>query len=250
MLKVAICDDEVEQQHRVKNLFLHMAMNLEQEFKISCFSSGEELLEYYQKSERDPYHILILDIELRGINGIEVAKMIRNIPDYDVQIIFLTNYPEYVMDSFDVQAFQYLLKSVSYDVFEQKIIKLSQYIFSLKKRFLVIKVDLEEIVLKYGDIISLEVYDGFKSRRKLEITTVYDHYLTNGILSNYVVKLGDYRFLQIHRSIVVNMEHINKFTCHSVLMSNGAEFPIGRSKLKAVKATYTKYMISEFKRRS
>ncbi|MGW9621745.1 LytR/AlgR family response regulator transcription factor [Paenibacillus terrae] len=243
MLKVAICDDEVEQQNRVKKLFLKM----DQEFHISCFSSGEELLAYYQESEKNPFHVLILDIEMIGINGLETARMIRRIPDYDVQIIFLTSYPEYVMDSFDVQTLQYLLKPVSYEIFEQKIIKLSKYILSLKKRFLVIKVDCQEIVLKYADIISIEMHSGSMSRRKLEIRTVCDRFLMRGILSDYAKRLEHYQFLQVHRSILVNMEHIRKFSGYSVFMSNGTEFPIGRSKLKSVKDTYTKYMIGEFK---
>jgi two-component system response regulator LytT len=225
LLKVAICDDEVEQQNHVKKLFLKM----DQEFHISCFSSGEELLAFYQESENNPFHVLILDIEMIGMNGLETARRVRAIPDYDVQ------------------TFQYLLKSVSYEIFEQKIIKLSKYILSLKKRFLVIKGDCQEIVLRYADIISVEMHGGSMSRRKLEITTVCDKFLMRGILSDYAKRLGRYQFLQVHRSILVNMEHINKFSSHSVFMSNGTEFPIGRSKLKSVKNTYTKYMIGEFK---
>lgn len=66
---------------------------------------------------------------------------------------------------------------------------------------------------------------------------------SKGIISNYADALKDHGFLQIHRSIVINLMHVQKFSGSQVVMLNGAELPIGRSKVKEVKDAYTKYMI-------
>ena len=63
-------------------------------------------------------------MEMPGRNGIETAQEIRNLPDRNVLIAFITSFPEYMQDSFDVQASQYLTKPISYELFEQKLDRL------------------------------------------------------------------------------------------------------------------------------
>ena len=73
-----------------------------------------------------------------GRNGIETAEEIRKIPDRNVIIAFITSYPEYMQDSFDVQASQYLTKPISYELFEQKLEKMLAYIGELETNITVI----------------------------------------------------------------------------------------------------------------
>ena len=70
----------------------------------------------------------------------------------DEQIIFLTSYPEYMVESFDVMTFQYLIKPIAPSILEEKMIKICQYFQALDKKFMVIKSTYEEIVLKYDDL--------------------------------------------------------------------------------------------------
>ncbi|SDT37847.1 two component transcriptional regulator, LytTR family [Paenibacillaceae bacterium GAS479] len=242
MYRVAICDDEKKQRELVKNNLIALSIKTNIEFEIELFGSGEALISYYELQE-PTFHILILDIEMNGINGIQSARKIRSLKNLDEQIIFLTSYPEYMVESFDVMTFQYLIKPVAPSILEEKIIKLCQYFQALDKKFMVIKSAYEDVVLKHDDLISIEAAKSLTMKSKLYFMTSNQTYESKGILSDYAIALKDSNFLQIHRSIIINLLHVRKFASGVVLMSNGKELPIGRSKIKEVKDVYTKFMI-------
>lgn len=241
--RVAICDDDQQQRELVQHMLMTLSMKTSIDFEIDYFESGELLVSYYENNQQ-PFHILILDIEMGGINGIQTAQKIRDLKHLDEQIVFLTSYPDYMIESFDVVTFQYLLKPIAVSTFEEKILKVCQYFQSLDKRILIIKSDYEEVVLKYDDIISIEAVKSLTMKNKLHVVTLQQTHTTKGIISNYATALKQYHFLQIHRSIIINLLHVKKFAGGMVLMSNGVELPIGRSKVKEVKDVYTKFMIT------
>lgn len=242
MYRVAICDDEDKQRELVKSILITLSIKTTIDFEIESFSSGEQLVSYYEQ-HNTPFHILIMDIEMAGMNGIQTAHKIRGLNNLDEQIIFLTSYPEYMVESFDVMTFQYLIKPIAPFILEEKIIKLCQYFQALDKKFMVIKSAYEEIVVKYDDLISIEAAKSLTIKSKLHFITANQTYESKGTISDYAVALKDCNFLQIHRSIIINLLHVRKFASGVVLMSNGLELPIGRSKIKEVKDVYTKFMI-------
>ncbi|OMF30107.1 DNA-binding response regulator [Paenibacillus sp. FSL H8-0548] len=242
MYRVALCDDEEKQRELVKNILITLSIKSNIEFEFELFDSGEQLVSHYESSG-NPFHIIILDIEMGGINGIQTAQLIRNLKNFDEQIIFLTSYPEYMVESFDVITFQYLIKPIAPHILEEKVIKLCQYFQALDKKWMIIKSAYEEVVLRYDDIIGIEAAKSLTIKSKLNFITTSQTYDSKGIISEYALALKDFNFLQIHRSIIINLIHVKKFASGAVLMSNGAEFPIGRSKVKEVKDFYTKFMV-------
>jgi len=242
MYRVAICDDERAQRELVKGMLIALSVKTNIDFEVELFRSGEELVSHYERNE-PCFHILILDIEMNGINGIQTASQIRGLQRLDEQIIFLTSYPEYMVESFDVITFQYLLKPIASEVLEKKMIKLCRYFQALDKKFMVIKSAYEEVVLKHDDIIAIEAAKSLTVKSKLNFITTSSIHESRGILADYAQSLKDGHFVQIHRSIIINLLHVRKFAGGLVLMSNGMEFPIGRSKMKEVKDFYTKFMI-------
>ena len=242
MYRVALCDDEEKQRELVKNILITLSIKSNIEFEFELFDSGEQLVSHYENNET-PFHILILDVEMSGINGIQTAQMIRNLKNLDEQIIFLTSYPEYMVESFDVMTFQYLIKPIAPHILEEKVIKLCQYFQALDKKWMIIKSAYEEVVLRYDDIIAIEAAKSLTIKSKLNFITTGQTYESKGIISDYALALKEFNFLQIHRSIIINLIHVKKFASGVVLMSNGVELPIGRSKVKEVKDFYTKFMI-------
>lgn len=242
MYRVAICDDEEIQRELVKSILIALSIKTNVEFEIELFGSGEQLLSHYERNE-SPFHILILDVEMGGMSGIQTARKLRSLNHLDEQIVFLTSYPEYMIESFDVITFQYLIKPIAPEILEEKIIKLYQYFQAQDKKFMVIKSGYEEVVLRYDDIIGIEAAKSLTIKSKLNIITTSQTYESKGIIADYATALRDSNFLQIHRSILINLLHVKKFASGVVLMSNGMELPIGRSKVKEVKDFYTKYMI-------
>jgi two-component system, LytTR family, response regulator LytT len=248
LLRIAVCDDEKKEHELLKEYLPRLMKSTAYSFEIQYFTCGEELLHYYNQQSSYPFHILLMDIELRGLNGIEVAKKIRALPDREVQIIFLTNYPQYVMNSFDVQPFHYLIKPVDYEYFEAKIIKLCNYIISSVNRFLMIKTEDGHMVIKNSDVIAIVKIKHSLAKNRLKIITSTQHYIISGTILEYISKLNR-PFMLIHRSVIVNLEHVHKFTATSVVMHNQEQFPIGRTQAKEVKEAYAYYMIAQFKER-
>ncbi|MBU5351498.1 LytTR family DNA-binding domain-containing protein [Paenibacillus barcinonensis] len=242
MYHVAICDDDVQQRQIVKSMLTKISLKTDMEFHTMMFSSGEELITYY-KDQGDTFHLLILDVEMGGMNGIQTANELRKLKIMDVQIMFLTSYPEYMVQSFDVMTFQYLIKPIQESVLEEKLIKLHQYFQAMDKKYVVIKSDYDDLMLKYEDILWIEVIKSLTIKNKLKVVTSDHSYETKGILSAYAATLKEHGFMQIHRSVLINLMHVHKFTGAQVTMLDGTSLPIGRSKIKEVKDTYTKFMI-------
>lgn len=242
MYRIAICDDDQGHRERVRGMLLALSVKSGIDFEAAEFESGESLIAHYA-DRKTPFHILILDIEMDGRNGIQTAKKLRDMKRYNEQIVFLTGYPEYMLESFDVVTFQYLIKPIEPEIFETKMLKLCRYFQEREQEILIIKSAREEIVLRKEEIIAIEAAKSLTVKSKLIITTVDADYDGRGLISSYASALSNDRFLQIHRSILINLLHVHKFAGSKVVMSNGMELPIGRSKVKEVKDACTKFMV-------
>lgn len=108
-LSIAICDDEQKQTDYLKITVAEWARINRHLCDIRTFPSAEAFLFYYGGDKSAD--ILLLDIEMGNINGIELAKRVRA-DNSAVQIIFVTGYQEYIADGYEVEALQYILKPV------------------------------------------------------------------------------------------------------------------------------------------
>lgn len=242
MYRIAICDDEERERDRVRRMLLALSVKSRSEFEVEEFASGEQLIAYYEKEEA-PFHILILDIEMNGLNGIQTARKLREMKRHREQIVFLTSYAEYMLESFDVVTFQYLMKPIEPEVFESKMLRLCRYFEERDQDILIIKSAHEEIVLRTEDIVAIEAAKSLTVKGKLKFTTVNAVYDGRGLISQYAEALKTSKFLQIHRSILINLLHVHKFSGNNVVMATGLELPIGRSKMMEVKDACTKFMV-------
>lgn len=102
---IGICDDEVIFREGLRKLCERCVSNISL-IEIVCFSSGNQVLSYEHKVD-----VLFLDIHMKGIDGIQTAKKIRE-KDEDMIIIFLTGYKDYMSDGYYVKAFRYLIKPI------------------------------------------------------------------------------------------------------------------------------------------
>ncbi|ADO58142.1 putative response regulatory protein [Paenibacillus polymyxa M1] len=245
LFQVAVCDDDPAMHKILQHFFMCMSVSESLDFNLQFFLSGEDLIKSYSSQERYSFHIILLDIEMRELSGIETAKLIRLFPDREVQIIFLTNYPEYMLESFEVQAFQYLLKPLTYKLFVEKINKLCHYMRSSVSHFLSVKNKTEHLVLRHSEIIAISKGENNYIHNELCIATDSHNYFISGTLKAVYEQLK-YPFVFIHRSIIVNLVHIRKFSTTSVIMSNQQEFPVGRSHAKSLREAYARFIISRF----
>ncbi len=241
MLYGGICDDEKEIHEEISRFFGFFEESTGIKINLTHFFSGEDLLQHYQSNPSPSFQFLILDIEMSGINGLVTAKHIRSLPNREVAILFLSSYPEYVMESFDVLTFQYLLKPLTYEVFQPKIMRLYNHLKTQVSPVIFLKDEHGQNIVPLAQIIAISKLKHALVQKKLMVITSDQELIITGTISSFSMKLA-VPFLLIFRSVIVNMDYIRRFTSKSVVMSNSQEFPISRTQVKQIKDTYAHYM--------
>ena len=233
-LKIAVCDDNRNDREKLKSILTNYYMANDIELSVDLYAGGKEFLEHYRKSK--DYQLVLLDIEMPEISGIEIAETIRTEIDKHVILIFISNYPQYMQDSFRVRPFQYITKPfVQEDIFNLmgnvvREIESSRIIYSL------ISTEKGDITINIRDLLYIEASDSRKNQLTFHFT---DQVLTTkGTIAHWNEQLKDYNFYQSCRSILVNLLHIHYFEKGSIILKNGETVPVSRKKEKELKTLF------------
>ena len=151
MIKIAICEDEKEQQDLLKTHINQIFKDLPIKYSLYTFNSGEELLKNYPKN----IDVFLIDIQLNEINGMDTARKIRE-TDNKAEIIFITSLIEYALEGYEVRAYRYLIKPVKYDDLKMHILNCIKEI-DIKNKHIIIKEQGNRIKLDISEIIYIEV---------------------------------------------------------------------------------------------
>lgn len=231
-LKIAICDDEQKQIEYMKSTVAMWAERNRHLVEISTFSSAEAFL--FEYSENKSYDILLLDVEMGKMNGVELAREIRR-ENHSIQLIFVTGYYEYFSDGFDVSALHYLIKPATNDKLYPV---LDRAVASLQYRERSVLIDTGDCKLKIPltDIIYVE-----SERVYLIIHTSSGEYRTRLSLTKFAESLDD-TFYKVHRSYIVSLKYIRKITRTEIVMDGGSTVPMSRGMYDEVHSALIKYL--------
>ncbi|MEW8973710.1 MAG: LytTR family DNA-binding domain-containing protein [Tissierellaceae bacterium] len=229
MLRVAICDDEKKICSQLKDVLEKISMKFSQEIDLAIFYSGEKLCECLSKDIY--FDIIFLDIELEMMNGVEVGRKIREeMLDEITQIVYISGKESYAMELFKVRPLDFIIKPLKFEKIEEvfkialRLIKGSQGVFKYKFGYTTYSVLIKDILY-------------FESRdRQVKIHTVNGINRFYGTLKDTHDKVREFNFIDIHKSYLVNYNHVIKFEYHQVTMSNKSVLPISQSNRKKVRA--------------
>lgn len=208
MIKLALCDDDLNIINQIDNFFENIK---NQGIEYETFFSAEELLKFcnLEKSEFDVY---ILDIEMKKMSGIELAKEIRRY-DSEAIIIFMTNHKEYVFDVFEVLTFDYIIKPIDINKFQQIIDKVKKYLQKVKKDF-VFSYKRNNYSIPFNKINYIE-----KNGRKVIVHTVSkDTYQCNMTCKEMMDALDSEIFANVRKSGIVNLKEIYQIDGEKVIL--------------------------------
>ena len=229
--KIAICDDDSIASAYIKTLVEGWAADHGIPVSIRIFPSAEAFLFHY--ADHKEYDILLLDIEMGEINGIELAKNIRK-DNESAQIIFITGYSDFIAEGYEVSALHYLLKPVSSEKLRQVLDKPVRNL-AHKKKALFIPVDSEMIRIILDDIQYVEAFD-----HRIEIVTADNTFLLKLPLHEMEHKLNE-DFIRIHRGCIVNLHYIKRITRTDIVLDSGKTLPVSRRMYASVNRAIMKY---------
>lgn len=225
MINCVVIDDEPLALEVVKR-YIYKTPELHLE---AVFSDAIEALDYLKKNPAD---LLFLDIQMPGINGIQLYKQLVQKP----MVIFTTAYFEFAVEGFDLDAIDYLLKPFDLDRFHRGVKKavsrfkiVSDESKALRKEFLYIHSDYKMIKIACEDIIFIEASNDYA-----KIHTATQSYLTLLSMRAIMEKLPPDQFLRIHRSYIVSNAQIAFTQFRKIGMLNGIELPVGDTYRKEI----------------
>ena len=229
-MKIAVCDDEPVVRRQIAELI----QRVYPAFQVQEYASGEELAASCQK-----WQIILLDIRLGGMDGMETARQIRRDGSQAV-LIFLTALEEYVFQAFDVEAFQYLLKPLKkekfYQVMELAVKKAQETSREQQQRGVVIKSGAVTRKMKLSEIICAEVQN-----RKITVHSTEGELEFYGKLSEFEKKLGE-DFICPHRSYLIHFAYVSSYTAADITMDDGTVVPMAKQRYRAFVGQYLQYM--------
>lgn len=232
MIKIAVCDDD---QCTVEQIEQYFEMLDDKLLEYEEFFYAEEL-EQYTLTNKAEFDVYILDIEMKEMTGVELAKRIRK-DNSNALIIFLTNHSQYVYDVFQVVTFDFIVKPLTFEQFTKMIDKIEKYICVSKKSF-VFGYRKNNFSISFQKIIWLE-----KEGRKVWIHTVEGRkYHCNMKLDDIWKQLNGDIFVQLNKSLIVNISKIDEITKEDVVLNDGTILYVSRNYRKELKRKHFDYL--------
>lgn len=232
---VALCDDDKYITEELKKLLSEYAKEYRVNIKIDEFENGEELL----NSEKD-YDIIVLDYQLGSTDGLTVAKELRKRNVLSC-IIFLTSYPQFMIDAFEVNTFRFLLKPIDRFKFFKAI---DDYIEILDANYSITLFQNKQFKkIKSNDIRFIEA-DGKYSNIHLNDQVMH----CSKTLSGVTKLLPEYCFVRTHRAFVVNLHYIKSFNYNTIFLSNGESIFLSKNYQKSFQMSYLNFLEKNYVR--
>lgn len=236
MFRIGICDDQKAFCSQIEGIILENQGVFVEQVEIDVFYSGERLAEFI-KNEHD-FDLVFLDIEMEGLNGLELGLKIREEMDNQtMQIVYVSGKESYYKDLFDVRPMHFLSKPIDAaklinDVnLAMKLNGCLGGVFCYRKAAVTYKIPIKDILY-------------FQSvNREIKITMITGEDLFYGKLRDIYPQLEGAQFMKIHKSYLVNYEHVVTFKYDEVRMSNSDCLPISQLKRKEIRALQLRYEI-------
>lgn len=239
-MEIAIVDDLPAERQEVRRLLIEFFTINKDLYGItpsfSEFESGEQFLKTFQPGK---YQLVLLDIYMSNLSGIDVAKKLCSI-DKKCNIIFFTTSTDHMLDGYDVHAIGYILKPVSKH--QSSLNKALTHV--MEKLNIDNTCNLYQTEFGKNAIFNRNVVYFESSLRNLYLHFTSGTILVLGKYSDYSRQLlSDKRFLECYRNLIVNMDYIDKPLEYDFVLKTGEKVPISRRKKNDVMEKYTTYFI-------
>jgi DNA-binding LytR/AlgR family response regulator len=235
MLEIAICEDDIIQQERLEILLSEIG--LQESINLRKFDSGERLIKSYESGDR--YGIILLDMQLDQLDGIQTAEIIRKY-DKNCLIIIITTIMEYAVEGYSIDAYDFMLKPVDKVKFSRVIYNAIKELQNRMNKTYLIQTRYITKAIKLSEIQFIE-----SNRNRVIIHTNKESYTSNENVSSLDEKLRNDGFARISRYYIVNIYHVKEIKVKKLILQTGEELIYSEKYRDNIKEEYVKFMMGD-----
>lgn len=233
MIKIAIIDDDKMMLELICNKINSYIQN--DDLEITRFLTGEAFVECMNQG--DKWNIILCDIELDGMSGMEIGKIIRK--SYpEAYLIYVTSHSEFALEGYKLDAYQYVMKDELDTRFPQIMLEVVDKIKRDSKNHKIIIGNSDKSVLNYEDVVCIVKE---KSAKYIRYKTKYASYRERKTLDTVIKELDSNEFLLVERGVIVNIKHILRLKGNILYLDNNDEIVVSGARVGKVKKEISDY---------
>ena len=233
MFQIAMIEDEEHTKQEVERLISREFEKLKvQDITTEIYKTAEEFLEV-----KKHYDVVISDIDLPGKSGIDLGRILKA-EQKDICLVFLTSYAEFAVDSYVLEAYQYILKK---DIEERLSPLIERVVHEIKKdyeEYRWVGTNQRKIKIYHKDIVCIQKIKGSKYA---EYITENGKYMERLSMNQILEQIHSNAFILVDRGHAVNVNHIVRVRGNVIQMDNGEEITVSRVQSSQVKEKITAY---------
>lgn len=235
-MRIAICDDDEQELAHLAELITEYQLSRRVDHECHFFHNSTDFLCEMQAGK---YDLILLDIIMPGINGVQAARELREL-DKNVRLIFISSSPEFALESYSVGAYYYLLKPADANSLFPLLDNVGSELSTQKEHELILKNRKSILKISFAKIEYIEVIN----------KTVFFH-LADDIIHEVAVSLADIEkkllsrteFFKTHRSYLINLNYVQSIDTSCIITKNGHNIPISRQRRNQVQNAYMEFLL-------
>ena len=231
MWNIAIIEDEEAMSNQLVSYFAKFGKDYNESFSFAIFNNAETFLKNYKKE----YSVVLMDINLPGMNGMECVKKLREIDD-TVLVIFVTNLSQFAVDGYEVKAFDFVVKPISYYNFSLKLKRALSHLSSLNNYELIISTKDKKYFININQLIYIEIRN-----HTIIYHLVNEEIKGSGTLKSLYTNLKKHHFAFCNQCYLVNLAFV-KGIDDGFLLINNKKIRIASSRKKSFMQELTAYI--------
>lgn len=231
MIRIAVAEDERSYRDTLKEYLERYQKESGRGIEVTFYTDGDGLVEEYHMQ----YDIILMDIQMKFMDGMSAAREIRN-KDPEVVIIFITNMDQYATKGYEVEAMDYVLKPVSYFMFSEKIERAVLRMQNRNAQYVLVDIKGGMKKVDLNQVCYLE-----SQGHTLLFHTVTEVISGNGTMKEYEDKLQKYDFIRCNKGYLVNLKLVDGVSDGYVEI-NHEKLSIGRTRKSAFMEALTNYI--------
>lgn len=235
MINICLCDDDLNYLNYYSTKINELADIYHIPIMMETYTSGESLT-FELEDNPNRIDIVIIDIIMKKLNGIEAGQLLRKF-GYIGIIIFLTSSKEYALDSFSVEPFNYLIKDLrDEEQLKGTFLRAMMEVEKKRKKSIMISSKQTNKLIKLDNILYIESI----GKKVILYNLSGEKEELNTTLNSLAEKINEYGFIRCHKSYIVNTTYISSFNKSECSLKQGITIPIGRKYSSTFKENYLK----------